>query len=236
MRIAVCDDEMQVTYEVRRYLQQYYGEKAVIDLYNSGEKLLKRNKDYEIFFLDISMDTIGGIELAKLIRKDNPKSFIIFVTNYNDYFQRAFSLHAFEYILKPVTRKRIFEVLDDITVYKRNDIQEQCVPVKTEKGIVSVMIGKMNYFEYTGRKVRLVLDDRSLLLPVALKDLDYFIKDYGFFSPHRAFIVNPRKMKAIKRYDIIMENGEEVPIAQKKAAAFKKEYERYLFRQIESRF
>lgn len=231
MRIAICDDETRITDEIRRLLQEYFKGECVIDVFNEGKKFLRNNEKYDVVFCDISIGDINGIELVKRIRKKDTQVFIIFVTNYGEYSQYAFSVHAYEYVIKPIYKERMFAILDDIKLYKNDDKQEEYICLKSKDGIVQIKVGEIIYFEYVSRKVKMVLEDKSLLLMCSLNEIIGLLSPYGFAVPHRAFVINLRKIVSVKKYDIIMNNGDILPLAQKKAAGFKKLFEIYLYEQ-----
>ena len=68
----------------------------------------------DIAFLDIHMRGMNGVEVAKQLKRINPKMNIIFVTGFSDYTGDAMRLHASGYIMKPVTQARIEEELADL--------------------------------------------------------------------------------------------------------------------------
>ena len=68
----------------------------------------------EVAFLDIELRTKSGIEVAKELKKINPKINIIFVTGYSNYMKEAFDLYASGYILKPVMINKIKEEIEHL--------------------------------------------------------------------------------------------------------------------------
>lgn len=73
-----------------------------IDTFDSGEKLQKGSEEelFNIAFLDISMEDINGIDMARHLRKTNPQICIVFVTGYMDYALEGYKVGAFRYLLK----------------------------------------------------------------------------------------------------------------------------------------
>lgn len=232
MRIAICDDEPRVAERISQFLELYFQENCIIDIFYSGTKFKDNMKGFQIIFLDIDMGDVNGIELAKSIRAVDMQVLIVFVTNHAEYTHHAFSVHAFDYLIKPVAQEQIFHVLDEIKVYREEDKQVKSVSLKGKEGLVRLQINQINYFEYSGRKVKAVLDDDILWLTYSLFELNRLLEGCDFAMPHRAFIINQRKVKAIKKHDIVMLNGDIVPIAQKKAHIFKEEFESYLYNQV----
>ena len=63
----------------------------------------------DIAFLDIEMPGMNGIQLAKMLKKVNPRINIIFVTAYDNYALEAYQIHASGYLSKPVKSEKIKE-------------------------------------------------------------------------------------------------------------------------------
>lgn len=229
LEIAICDDEPYITAIIDKFVQEYYGVNCLSHRFNSGEMLLNLVEKYDIVFLDIELGESNGIELAKTIRKSNKKAFIIFVTNYTDYCRQAFNVHAFQYLTKPISKEKLFHVLDEVETYRKNDIQNESIRLKSSDGIVQVEINEIIYFEYYLRKVKMVLENDKYLLTYSLQELKELFCQYDFAMCHRAYIVNLRKIQIIDKFDIHMSNGDLIPLAQKQAAEFKREFEIYLY-------
>lgn len=84
----------------------------------------------ELAFLDIDMGDVDGIELAKHLKKLNPKVNIIFVTAYRQYAVDALTLHSSGYILKPITTEKIECELENlrhpIDLFCKHELWFQC--------------------------------------------------------------------------------------------------------------
>ena len=68
----------------------------------------------DVAFLDIEMGDISGVDFAKKIKKEYPKANIIFTTGYSSYQGEAFAMHASGYILKPVTKAKVEQELENL--------------------------------------------------------------------------------------------------------------------------
>lgn len=232
MKIALCDDEPQITNLLKDYLQIYFGKSCKIDTFNLGPELLRSSLNYKIIFLDISLGDTNGIDLAKQIRHKNKYVFIVFITNYQQYCHQAFSVHAFAYLIKPIKKNELFHTLKEIELYQQKDIQENVIRLKVTGGTIQLKINQIFYFEYIGRKVYMISESQNTYVNYTLSELFVLLQDMDFAMPHRAYILNLRKIKSINKYDIILENNDLVPLAQKKAATFKKQFEIYLYKQL----
>lgn len=52
------------------------------------------------------MPGMNGIETGKAIRRIDKGTKIVYLTAYRDYVAGAFGVHAFQYLLKPISEKR----------------------------------------------------------------------------------------------------------------------------------
>ena len=83
--------------------------------YKSGDLLLSDDiTNFDIIFLDICMDGLNGIDTAIQIRKKMPATPIIFVTSSAEYVWNSFSVHPFDYLLKPYEDTRVIKLFSDL--------------------------------------------------------------------------------------------------------------------------
>ena len=70
----------------------------------------------EIILTDIMMPKMDGIQMANHIRAFLPNTKIIILSGYDDfqYAKQTFSFHAFAYILKPVVKEKLEEVIFNV--------------------------------------------------------------------------------------------------------------------------
>ncbi len=102
VRILVVDDE----FSVRDSLQGWFSEEGyrVDTAADAKEALLKlAERDWDIFFIDIKMPDIDGLELQRRIMKINPQSTIVIMTAYASVESAVEALKqgAYDYITKP---------------------------------------------------------------------------------------------------------------------------------------
>lgn len=86
MRILICDDDILITEQLRKYLSEYFSKNNLripeIVAFSSGEALLADSGDKDIVFLDIEMSGISGISTGKELQKENPNIIIFIVTSF----------------------------------------------------------------------------------------------------------------------------------------------------------
>ena len=108
MKIALVDDERIYLDEMQKLCLEFAAQHTIqpeIFRFSSSEDFLKSWQPgfYSIIFLDIFMKNGNGIETAQKLREGNDNSLLVFLTSSSDFMPDAFSCHAFDYILKPIS-------------------------------------------------------------------------------------------------------------------------------------
>lgn len=229
MKIAICDDDKKAADILMDILHQYPNPLEKIDVYFSGEEFLKQTETYDLLFLDIDMKGMDGIETARRIRLRDRKLKIVYVTAYSEYGGRAFSVHAFGYLLKPVTKKKILAQVEDARTYQEEEQEKSpLLEFSTKGGLIFLHPEEIYFFEFSGRRIFITARDGTYEMGGRLKDVKDRMEEYGFASPHKSFVVNLGEIKNMRGYEIYMTNGTVIPLAQKQSPLFKEILSKYL--------
>ena len=99
LTIAICDDNENQIKEMRRLLAEWSADKPFaldIDEYISAESFLFSypDKPCDLILLDIEMDRLNGMELAKHLRSNGDMLPIVFITGYSDYIAEGYDVEA----------------------------------------------------------------------------------------------------------------------------------------------
>ena len=227
MRIAVCDDERAIRNELVELIKIQHPEAYVMS-FSSGEEMLAIQENFSIYFLDIDMVGLSGIEIAKEIRKrqgQKSKSIIIFVTAYREYMEDAFDVNAYHYLVKPIKEEKVFGVLDrawkDMASLEENDKKK--ILVKSSGISKNVFLKDIFYIESSNKKVVFHTVDGSFDVYTKMEVLE---KELGesFYRCHRCYLVNMEKIKNYNSNTIQLINGEKLILAQKKYPEFVKAF------------
>lgn len=115
MRMLCVDDEPLMLKMLEMAVKEAKPD-ADITAFRKQADLLEDAKQNgcDIAFLDIHMRGMNGVELAKELKKVNPKMNIIFVTGFSEYKGDAMDMKASGYIMKPVTKEKVEQELSDL--------------------------------------------------------------------------------------------------------------------------
>jgi len=227
--IAVCDDSEAVVASLSGLIEHYAKETSQdikIYKYDSGLQLLdKYTGNYDIIFLDIKMPHIDGLETAKGIRKRDRSVSIIFLTSMVQYALEGYKVEALNYIVKPISYKRLKMELD---AWFQKRVQETpSLVIKNNDGSFRIQLKEMIYIETSNRNVLVHTKNENLICHKKLKVLESELGSHGFSRCHSAYIVNLAYIKSIEQMDVRLITGEVIPISQTKKKSFMQSFARY---------
>ncbi len=231
-KIVICSDQSTYVNQIINICKKYFlkiNEEYTIDIYTKGLSLVKERESFDIAFININMPDINGIELAKMIRKYDKCIKIVFLTGFSEHITNAFSVHTFGYISEPFKAKEIEALLKDSledSVY--NQVDFPTFIIKTDKGRELINVKNIYCLECNNHTIKLTTRTQTFFFNSSIKQLLSKLKRYGFEICHRSYLVNLSCIKQIRGYYVILDNGIQIPISQKKASAFKEKYYQYL--------
>ena len=106
LEAIIADDEEQLRIYLKSKLFELWPELRICGEAENGIKALDLIESFRpaIAFLDIKMPGLSGLEVAQKIGADCR---VVFITAYDQFAVEAFESEAIDYILKPVTEKRL---------------------------------------------------------------------------------------------------------------------------------
>ena len=226
MDIAVVDDE-KVIREYICGLIKKLKPKSHVRSYATGEELLSAERSFDITFLDIQMDGMNGLEVAKSLRKRQDEIVLIFITGLKEYVFEALDLYAFQYLLKPLDEKKFAEVLERAVKEAGRKKEERGLFIKAKNRTLAQT--DILYIESRGKKVEIhtAKKGESIQIYATMEGLEERLGD-GFYRCHRAYIVNMAHIVEYGSDKITLTNGDRVYLAKKKYGEFVKAYMWYL--------
>lgn len=231
-QIAICDDEPTICELVSDVIREWSRD-IKISCFDSGEALLAAYDSFDAIFLDIDMKGIDGIETGRQIRERDHETKIVYLTSYRDYVAGAFEVHAFQYLLKPISSSRLRQVLEEIFRYVKKTDRQRILDFHTNEGVVCIDASAICYFEFADRRICMVTMQGIYHMTGKISSIYERTCSMGFSMPHKSFVVNLLHVKNVRNLDIFMDNGDRIPLSQKKQKEWRQALTYYLSERLE---
>lgn len=231
MKILICDDEIHyldlLSVHIKEYMNNRFIEHEIVSVTNA-KQLLACDSRFDLAFLDIQMDEMNGIELAKELKERNSKIALFFVTNYDEYQDDAMDLQAFRFFSKPFDVRRLYSGLDRAMEY----IDGTYVDVFLYDANVQkrILVDEILYVTRLNRKVLIKTNDQSFTVRQSFDEVCKKMPALFFFSVHKSFFVNLHYVKQYSYTELYLTDSTRIPIAPRKQSNFHKYWFDYLRR------
>lgn len=213
-KIAICDDSAAdrayVTDMVNRW-SAVVGHAVHLDAFDSAESFLFHyadENDYDILLLDIEMESMDGVTMAKQLRRDNETVQIIFITGYTDYIAEGYEVAALHYLVKPVKEEKLFSVLDRAAEKLRKN--EKVLHFEISGEMVRVPVYQIRYAEVMANYVTIHAAE-DVTVKMTLGDLEKEL-DERFYRAGRSIIVNLTQISRVTKTEIKLSDGTVIPL------------------------
>ena len=218
----IADDEEQLRIYLKSKLAELWPELTICGEAGNGLEALDLIDSCRpaIAFLDIKMPGLTGIEVARRISADCR---VVFITAFDQYAIEAFENEAVDYILKPVTDKRLGKTirrlqrqLSDISgppvdlsqtmerlLAAMNERQDtgflQWVKVRQGEDVRLIAIDDVCYFKAEDKYTVVKTREGESLIKKSIKQLTGELDPDRFWRIHRGTIVSISRISRVSR-------------------------------------
>ena len=228
MRLLAVDDELPALEDLVRMLEASPAVVHVESAASAHEALvaLGEGERVDAVFLDVRMPGLDGLELARVLRRFEDPPAVVFVSAFDDAAVSAFELAALDYLVKPVSRRRLDEAIERVARHaapaEPAAPEDDTLAVDALRGGGTRLLQRSSvlYLQAHGDYVRVASTEGRFLLRARLSDLEERWAAHGFVRVHRGFVVNLRRAVEVRpRVNgtavLVMADGAEVPIARR---------------------
>ena len=216
---VIADDEPLLRAQLRSRLARLWPELRIVHEMENGrdvEAVIEAHAP-RLFFLDIHMPGVTGLEAARQVGK---RAHVVFVTAYDQYAVEAFEQGAIDYVLKPFNEERLAltvgrlkdrlgaqpPALDALVERLASRLgggaaSEHLKWIKASVGqsVRLVPVEDVLFFQSDEKYTRVVTADGEVLIRKPIKELLDELDPARFWQVHRATVVNVDAIAAVRR-------------------------------------
>lgn len=232
IRTLIVDDEPAARRGLRRLLESQPDVLVVGEAGHGKEALtLLKEQEVDVLFLDIQMPEINGFQVAAQI--PSPAPLIVFVTAFDQYALQAFEIHAFDYVLKPIDKKRFSETFarvrkqwdlqqgdsgrnDQLQLLlrhlHRDPVRPSRLAIKDEDCIRLIEVTQIEVLEAQGNYVLIHAEGKKYLQRTTMQALEKHLSGGSFVRISRSHLVNMEQVESLwpagkGAYDLTLRTG-----------------------------
>jgi len=243
--IALCDDMKTELNKTEQMLRGYEKEHPEVDFkierFDCADKLLYfiEEKDYmpDLILIDIYMPGKTGIDAARTLRIMGMESAIVFLTSSKEHALDAFSVNAAQYLVKPLSTRILFPILDRILTTVEKERRKYLL-LQIEGKIQRIPVNDIIYCEAQRKIQYLHLSNNSqCLLRMTMSKIGELLCPYQqFVRVGIAYIINLDHIVNLNQQSIYLDTGKNVYPPRGAYKTLREQYFRYYCEEQEPAF
>ncbi|MFT8318587.1 MAG: LytTR family DNA-binding domain-containing protein [Sporolactobacillus sp.] len=231
MKIAICDDEKPQRDYLQTLVQKWSKkrrDKMESIAFSSAESFLfawETDKTFDVLLLDIQMDHLNGMDLARKIRACDQTLSIIFITGYSDYMDEGYEVAALHYLLKPVNEQKLFATLD--RALAEEEKRPEILLVESADQQMRLPQNEINYIESLAHTLEIHTENQVVTVHVSIDSMEKALNPLSFFRIHRSYLVGLRYIRQLGKSELILDDGTRLPVSRRRYRAANQAFIRY---------
>lgn len=206
IRVAIVEDERAQRELVHSYLSRFtsdYGETFSITDFVDGEDIIANySSAFDIILMDIEMASMDGMTTARKIREHDTNVTIIFITNMAQYAISGYEVHAFDYMLKPLTYTSFGQHLHRALTHIASDNSPHIVI--SSKGISHrIALSSILWVESHGHRLTYYTSSGVFETTVqSMKEISDKLSSEGFFRCNKSYLINLSHVRSFVGHEV----------------------------------
>jgi DNA-binding LytR/AlgR family response regulator len=212
LNCVIIDDE----FLARKYLKDYVNKVPTLELlgdFNSPLKAMELIKtgEVDLFFLDIQMPDIAGIEFLKTMERS---PHVVLTTAYEEYALEAYELNVTDYLLKPFSFERFLKAVNKVQeledknrkaeqsetgdVMQKPQLKEDHLIIRADRKLYKVNYEDLLYIE--GQKAYVIFHTKkkNITALASLRELEEKLPSSQFIRIHKSYIVSIHEIESLE--------------------------------------
>lgn len=205
IRVIICDDNIVFMNHFKEIVESSlsnYTDDFQISTVSNGKLLLAKHmeSEFDIIFLDIDMPDISGFDVAKVLRDNNSRCFLIFITNHSELVYESMDFQPFNFIRKncgiPV-EESVEKIISKLIRHMRQN--EKVILEDDISGRNAVYIKDIVFIESERHYVKYHIANKEFPIKMRhnISNLEVKFEQYDFVRIHKRYLINFRFLSNI---------------------------------------
>lgn len=228
MNVALVDDCQKDLDYLSTLLLQKLGNHISLHIFHSGKEFLSFWKpgSYDLVILDILMDTLTGIDIAREIRKIDSEVRLVFCTASNEFASESYEVNAHFYLRKPYSQDQADTMLSRLNLQNYELRRSVTLPDGQQ-----IILRNIIYTEYSNHVLTIHSKQRNDVRSyISQSNAEALFCAYPYFLVcSKGIIVNLHEVDHKMAGTFHMSDGTILPISRRKSKEVQDAYAAFCF-------
>lgn len=212
MRTVIVDDEPSARKGIKRILAHH----PIIDIVDEAHSIkslyakLNQHKP-DLILLDIMLRDSNSLDE---IQKIHASSLIIITTAFDNHALKGFDINAVDYLLKPISEKRLYEAIDKaLLIHSSKRKMGEFIFIKSNGRYIRLNRDEVLYIQGLQNYVLVHTAKQKHICKTTMKAILRELDATQFIQCHRSYIINSLKVDGLEKQSLYI-NKQELPIGK----------------------
>ncbi|MCH4206702.1 MAG: LytTR family DNA-binding domain-containing protein [Solobacterium sp.] len=226
IKVAVVDDNDTDRVRITKSITDLGDLNTDVTLFSSSEELLASREQFTVYFLDIDMPGMNGLQLCERICLKNPNAMIVFCSNFEHYVFDAFKTSAVYFV-----RKANFSTDFAVAINKiqsRLKKNEESFTIQVNGSFQSIKYCNVIYYEVNKNDMFIHTSKAVYRIRKTMKALTGEMNRSDFYQIHASYMINLNHLSEIRAKAVRMDSDDILPISSAHSTNIKHAYQMFL--------
>lgn len=211
----IIDDNFLFTQILQEQIEEVskeFGLRIDIEIATDPLRCLEQKMIFDLYFIDVEMPQLSGIDLVRKLREKYINAEFIFVSAYDQYIRPSILVRPSAFIRKSYLRKD----LEETFYYLQRDFMKKntVIRIKDYQKDILIKPRQIMYLQSEGHYVN-IFDSKNgnILVRNSLKVLEKQLEPFDYLRIHLRYLINLNYVDGYDRTVVNMMNGKHLSIS-----------------------
>ncbi len=158
----------------------------------------KHKPNLALLDIELSPGDLNGLTVAKSIFSNDQNCLIVFITGYAKYALQSFSVHPYDYIVKPINKAKLKTLVMEIAQKsnKQKNASSDVITLKRKGEVFHINQEDIIFIEKYGKEAQIHTGDEMFTTYQTLDEIENSLNS-SFFRSHKSYLINVDKVQKV---------------------------------------